>query len=73
MATIDEVRLYAEQLESRIKELEDKKTPDSIEVERKREFLPTYDILKVWKLLANLPIYTVARAEQNHNDTTRIR
>jgi len=60
--TIEELRLYAEQLEKRIKELEDRKEP-IIQQEKRKEFLPTYDILKVYKLLASLPVHTVARTD----------
>jgi hypothetical protein len=62
MATIDEVRLYAEQLEERIKALEDKKQEPILETKQK-EFLPFYEVLKVNKLFANLPVYTVARTD----------
>jgi pyridoxal biosynthesis lyase PdxS len=66
MSTIEELKTHIERLEDRIRELEEKKQEPLKEI-TKSEFLPTYDILKVYKLLANLPIYTVARTGNPDN------
>jgi len=55
----EELKQKIEELQDRIEKLENKKEP--LKEAIKKEFLPTYDILKVFKLLANLPVYTVAR------------
>jgi hypothetical protein len=55
---INELQQVVERLEERIRVLETKNTEIQVV---KKEFLPFYDILKVYKLIANLPIYTVAR------------
>ena len=57
---IEELRQYMEVLESRIKELEDKKQQEPIKTEQK-EIVRSFDVLRVFKLLASLPVYTVAR------------
>ena len=48
-----------EELENRIKLLEDKKEP--VEEIKQKPTIPSYDILRVYKLYASLPVYTVAR------------
>ena len=67
MSTLDELRIYIETLETRIKTLEDRTPVQEFQIQKQQEFLPSYDILKVYKLIANLPIYTVARAETPDN------
>jgi len=61
----EETKQIIETLENRIKALEEKK--ESIVQPIKKEFLPSFDILKVFKLIANLPIYTVARTGTPEN------
>lgn len=63
MATIEEIRQYAERLEDRIRELELKIDNPITKTEKKTEFVPMYDILRVIKLYASLPIYTTARTD----------
>lgn len=60
MATTEELRNNMERLEDRIKDLEDKKSPQMVE-DIKKTPVKSYDILRVHKLYASLPIYTVAR------------
>jgi len=62
----EETKQLIDKLEERIKTLEEKKQEPLKEV-TKKEFLPTFDILKVYKLLANLPIYNVARTGTPEN------
>jgi hypothetical protein len=57
--TIEELKTHIDGLEDRIKTLEEIKIKEPPLI--KKDFLPTFDILKVFKLMANLPVYTVAR------------
>ena len=62
----DELRLYMERLEDRIRELEQKK--EQIKIENKQTFIiPSFDILRVNKLYASLPVFTVARTGTPQN------
>jgi len=64
MATNEELRNNIERLEDRIKDLEDKKAPQIVKDIKKPEF---YDILRVYKLYASLPVYTATRTGTPQN------